>query len=46
MGRAIVAVVAGYATMFAFVFITLAVAYLVMGAERSFLLLLAGRRST
>ena len=37
MGRAIAAVVAGYVTMFAFVFVSLSVAYLVMGAERSFL---------
>ncbi len=37
MGRAIAAVVSGYVTMFAFVFISLSIAYLVMGPERSFL---------
>lgn len=36
MGRVIAAVVAGYATMFAFVFATFSIAYLAMGTERAF----------
>ena len=36
MGRAIAAIVAGYMTMFAFVFVTFSLAYLGMGAERAF----------
>lgn len=36
MGRTLGAVVAGYITMFAVVFITFAVAYVVMGAERAY----------
>lgn len=36
MGRAVMAVVAGYATMFAFVFVTFSLAYLLLGAERTF----------
>jgi len=36
MGRAVLAVVAGYATMFVLVFVTFSLAYLLLGADRAF----------
>ena len=36
MGRAIAGVIVGYATMFAFVFVTFSLAYVSLGADRAF----------